>query len=557
MPEHFDAVVVGSGFGGAVTAARLAAAGKRICVLERGKPYPPDSFPRSPRGVKRNLWDPSSGLHGLWDVWSFTGLDAFVASGLGGGSLIYANVLLRKDEDWFVTGEPAAANGYEHWPVTRADLDPHYDRVEAAMGATPYPFDRSPYDATPRTRAFRTGAQRLGLEPSLPPLAISFSPAPGEEPCVGEPIREERPNLHGRTRNTCRLCGECVAGCNFGAKNTLDYTYLSEAAHAGAEIRARSEVRSFAPRDGGAAGGGYRVEYVEHPAEREGEPTDTWALPRVTLTCDRLVLAAGTLGSTYLLMRNRSSLPALSERLGTRFSGNGDLMTIIRRIRDDVEPTRGPTITSAVRIPDALDGGEGRGFYLEDAGMPPYLSWLLHVAEAPAGVRRAAPLLRGFIKERLRRPRATNLSGDLARLLGEASFTAGILPLLGMGRDVPDGVMSLRGGCLEVHWRKEGASEELFERMRALSQRFAEALDGRYLDSLGWRLNRLATVHPLGGCPMGRTREEGVVDAVSGEVFGHPGLHVADGSVMPGPVGPNPSLTIAAVADRFADAMLS
>jgi cholesterol oxidase len=209
-----------------------------------------------------------------------------------------------------------------------------------------------------------------------------------------------------------------------------------------------------------------------------------------------------------------------------------------------------------VRVPDALDGAQGRGFYLEDAGIPPFLSWLLHVAEAPAGVRRAAPLLRGFAKSRLGRPRATHLSGDLARLLGEASFTAGILPLLGMGRDVPDGEMCLRDGQLEVSWRKQGASEELFERMRGLSRRIAEVLGGTYLDSLGWRLNRLATVHPLGGCPMGRTREEGVVDARSGEVFGHSGLHVVDGSVMPGPVGPNPSLTIAAVADRFADAIL-
>ncbi len=550
-PEHFDAIVVGSGFGGAVTACRLAEAGERVCVVERGKAYPPDSFPRSPRGVKQNLWEPAVGLHGLWDVWSFDGLDAFVASGLGGGSLIYANVLMRKDERWFVTEDPRAENGYEHWPVTRADLEPHYDRVERAIGVQPYPFDTAPYDATPKTRAFADAARELDLDWSLPPLAVSFAPVPGEAPVVGEPLREEHPNLHGRTRTTCRLCGECVIGCNYGAKNTLDFNYLSAAQRAGADLRIRCEVRSIAPR----AQGGYRIEYVEHAAEREGEETDTWALPRRTLTADRLVLAAGTLGSTYLLMRNRSALPGLSARLGTRFSGNGDLMTIVTRIRRDVDPGRGPTITSAVRVDDALDGGEGRGFYLEDAGLPPFLSWLLHVVEAPGGVRRAAPLMRGAVKARLRRPRATHLSGDLAQLLGEASFSAGLLPLLGMGRDVPDGVMRLRDGRLEVRWRKQGASQELFDRMRELSRQLAGALGGKYLDNPVWHLNRLATVHPLGGAPMGRTPAEGVVDS-RGEVFGHPGLYVVDGAAVPGPVGPNPSLTIAALADHSADGML-
>ena len=122
MREHFHAVIVGSGFGGSVVAARLAEAGMRVLVLERGKAYPPGSFPRSPREMEGNFWDPSEGLHGLFDVWSFRGLDAIVASGLGGGSLIYANVLLRKDERWF--------NG---WPLSRRDLDPHYAAVEQVL----------------------------------------------------------------------------------------------------------------------------------------------------------------------------------------------------------------------------------------------------------------------------------------------------------------------------------------------------------------------------------------------------------------------------------------
>src|SRR5829696_9516318 len=273
--EHFDAVVVGSGFGGSVTACRLAEAGRRVLVLERGKPYPPGSFARSPLGLRNSLWDPSEGLHGMFDLWSFEGLEALVASGLGGGSLIYANVLIRKDPKWFVREEPG--EGYEHWPTTYEDLEPHYERAEAMLGATPYPFAEEPYRATSKTRAFKGAAEEVGAEWFLPNLAVTFASEPGADPIPGEPIRESRPNIHGRTRQTCRLVGECDFGCNFGSKNSLDYTYLTAASHSGAEIRLRSEVRGFEPGDRG-----YTIHYVEHDPEAEGQRTDTKALARRT-----------------------------------------------------------------------------------------------------------------------------------------------------------------------------------------------------------------------------------------------------------------------------------
>src|SRR4051794_24417825 len=364
--DHFDAVVVGSGFGGSVTAFRLTEGGQRVLVLERGKAYPPGSFPRSPLELKHSLWDPSEGLHGMFDLWSFAGLEALVASGLGGGSLIYANVMIRKDERWFVK-EDLDGGGYEDWPVTRADLDPHYDRAEAMLGAVPYPYEQPPYDATSKTRAFEEAAKGLGYDWFLPKLAVTFAPEPGAAPVPGEPIREAEPNIHGRTRQTCRLVGECDVGCNYGAKNTLDYNYLTQAWRAGAEIRTRCEVRAFEPREGG----GYAVHYVEHDPESEGHPTDTRSLPLRTVTADRLILSAGTLGSTYLLLSNRAAFPALSSRLGTRFSGNGDLLTFAVRCMQDgrggdripraIEPAHGPPITSAKPVPDTPRRGGGAG----------------------------------------------------------------------------------------------------------------------------------------------------------------------------------------------------
>ncbi len=560
--EHFDAVVVGSGFGGSVTAYRLAEAGHSVCLLERGKSFPPNSFPRSPLGMKRQFWDPSEGLHGMFNVWSFDNIDAIVASGLGGGSLIYANVLLRKDEDWFVREEPGRGSwegGYEYWPVTRADLDPHYDRVERMMNVQKYPLDQDPYDKTLKTLAFRDAAQRLGLDWRLVNLAVTFA-NPGDPPLVGEPIKEDRPNIHGRTRLTCKLTGECDLGCNHGSKNSLDYTYITAAWHAGADVRTRHEVRSLQPREGG----GYQLEYVVHDAESEGTKTETGTLDRHAVTCDRLVLSAGTLGTTYLLLKNRSAFPGLSAALGSRFGGNGDLLTFARNCMTEgpngeqvphvLDSAHAPVITSAIRVPDEIDGGEGRGFYLEDAGQPEFVSWMLQLLDTPASLleqRRKLPkILRGVFTHQ-----DVDVGAEISELLGECSESSGFLPLLGMGRDVPEGIMSLRDGGLAIDWKKNGSSKEYFERVRDVSRDVADELGGRFLDNPIWLLSRVVTVHALGGCPIGRDDREGVVDPW-GRVYNHPGLHIADGSVMPGPVGPNPSLTIAGLADRFADAIL-
>ncbi len=556
---HFDAVVVGSGFGGSVMAYRLAEAGLRVCLLERGKAYPPGSFPRSPYRMRENFWDPKEGLHGLYDFWSFHRIHALVASGLGGGSLIYANVLMRKDEKWFVK-EDLQNGGYEYWPVTRADLDPHYDAVEGMMRPQKYPFDQKPYSGTSRTRAFQEAARRLGLEPFLPDLAVTFANE-GEAPVPGEPIREDHGNLHARTRQTCRLCGECTIGCNYGSKNTLDYNYLSEAERHGAQLRTGCEVKAMEPRAG--SGGGYAVRYLEHPISPDSDDLGGAPQTRV-VTADRLILSAGAVGSTYLLLKNRSAFPRISKALGTRFCGNGDYLTLAvkaseeaggRRVPRVIDPGYGPVITSAVRFADEVDGGEGRGFYLEDAGFPEHVAWMLQMFETPGPLWRLVK--QRFLWDWLGTGADPDLSLELSRVLGNTDLSAGVLPLLGMGRDVPDGRMRLRAGKLDIDWNKRKTGPYL-DRVREASRRMADALGARFvhdplrfLKRIVTDLNRLITVHPLGGCPMGRNDREGVVDA-HGEVFGYPGLYVADGSVMPGPVGANPSLTIAALADRFA-----
>ena len=569
-PQHFDAVVVGSGFGGSVASYRLAEAGRTVCLLERGRPYPPGSFPRTPSQMRTNFWDPTQGLFGLFDFWSFVGLDVLVSSGLGGGSLIYANVLLRKDEAWFAR-EDVNAGGLEYWPVTRADLDPHYDRVEAMLAPQTYPMDHEPYASTPKTRAFLDAARRTGREAFHPPLNVLFG-NDGEVPVPGTPIAEDQPNLHGAPRFTCRLTGECDLGCNYGSKNSLDFTYLSAAQRLGAEIRTGCEARIIEPRPEG----GYTVRYIAYERDSDGAAVDVFDPARVshTLTCDRLVLGAGTLGTVRLLLRNRAAFPGLSRKLGTRFCGNGDLLTFAlrcseqrdgERVARPVDPTYGPVITSAIRYEDENEGGEGRGFYVEDGGFPAFATWLIQAAELPADIWQFRGMLTRLVRERLRRDRYrhTGRSAVLAALFGSAETSSGLLPMLGMGRDVPDGRMYLRHNHLRVDWRKgrpgrfsrEGRSSPYFERLRDACHELADSLGADFRDNPLWFLSRVITVHPLGGCPMGRDESEGVVDAW-GEAFGHPRLHVVDGAMMPGPVGANPSLTIAALSDRAADRML-
>jgi cholesterol oxidase len=555
--RHYDAVVIGSGFGGSVTTYRLAEAGRRVLLLERGRRYPPGSFPRSPYRLRRAFWDPSEGLYGMFSVWSFDHMGAVISSGLGGGSLVYANVMLRKDAEWF-TRRDAEGNLVEDWPVTRADLDPHYDRVEEMIKPQRYPFADEPYSSTPRTKAFVAAAETLGWKADFPPLAVTFA-APGRAPAIGDliPDPEGRPNLHGATRTTCRLVGECDIGCNYGAKNTLDYNYLSEALHEGAEIHELCEVREIEPRD---ENGGYRVRYVKHDLAREGTAFDTQSLPLHEVTCDRLVLAAGTLGSPFLLLRNRARLPALSPALGTRFSGNGDLLTLALHPRDPatgkllpMESGIGPAITAAIRFPDDSQGNGG--FYLEDAGYPDMINWMIQSIEMPSAILRYWLTAVRLLLRLIRVQHDTDIGAEVARLIGDTELSTGILPLLGMGREEANGVMKLRDGLLDIDWNIT-QSTNYYRRVRAAQRRLAKALGATHRDNPMWHLGRrVITVHPLGGAPMGRTEREGVVDSF-GRVFGHPGLYIADGSVMPGTVGPNPSLTIAALADRFAERLL-
>lgn len=553
--EHFDAIVIGSGFGGAVMAYRLAEAGMRVCLLERGKAYPPGAFPRNPRALHHNFWDPKAKLFGLFNIWSFRGLDAVVSSGLGGGSLIYANVLLRKSRDTFVHGNPLDPDA-EDWPLTYDDLLPHYRAVEAVLKPRGYPFSQAPYSRTAKTIALQKTHTDYPWKAA--PLAVVFAGDNGVDPDFNEPLSPNPYNVHGADtkRFACSLCGECDLGCNHGSKNSLDHTFLSMAKrHSNTTIRLLCEVQDFAPHPRG-----YCVTYKRYPF-----PTgEEGSLPTThTITAKQLVLAAGTLGSNYLLLKNRAAFPELSRRVGHRFCTNGDMIMFLSmpdsasQSVSGIGAFQGPVITSSVQIPPEPGKGWQYETHLQDAGAPQFAYWMLFVTD----LLRAAWLERRhflrLLRLQLRGRPDHDLGAEIAALFRHPRFSEGLLPLLAMGQDTPDGQARLVGRRrpkLDIDWSIKRSSR-FFEQASNAGKKLADALGATFHGSWHRRMRRSITVHPLGGCAMAHSPEQGVVDAW-GEVFNYPGFFIADGSVMPGPVGPNPALTIAAVAHRFADRVI-
>lgn len=520
---RFDAVVIGSGFGGAVVASRLAQAGRSVCVLEQGRRWPPATYPRTFGQSASAVWDGRRRL-GFLEYRVFSRIDVIQGVGVGGGSLHYFNVQLRAPAEIFDRPEWPA-------PLSRAVLDPYYERAEAMM--TPGPLVPPAGETMPeRTEAFLRGASGAGFQPALVPIAVHTGPA------------REHP-VSGLAQQPCTYDAGCLLGCRSGAKNSLDMTYLPAGERAGMVIRPLHAVERIEPaRDGR----GYVV-----VARVLDEVNGATVAGEERLEATSVVVAAGTLGSTELLLRARDhnrSLPGLSPALGRRFSGNGDMLFGgTKNVDVDVHPSRGPSITAGAFVNRA---GSSNLVQIQDLGYP---SALMSLFDATLPTRPRLKALGRAVGSYVGAARG----GDQFRsveLFG-GSPVPRFLPFLGMGTDAADGRFRLdHNGALRLDWDPQ-ASMAMFAEMEDGMRAISAALGGQYFRSALWRrpLRRLLTAHPLGGCVMSDSPATGVVDH-HGEVFGHPGLFVVDGSAIPGPLAVNPSLTIAAVAERCAEWML-
>ena len=542
MTAHgrYDAVIVGSGFGGGVSACRLSEAGLRVCVLERGRRFAPEDFPDSPLQAPGMLWHRFWNPGGMFDLRLFRDLAVLTAAGVGGGSLVYANVHLRARAEIFAEGWPAG--------IDRAALDPYYDLVEAALEpqAIPPGWPREdPRDAESepplaKVRAYAAAAAAAGREATPLPLAVYF----GEEP---------RSNPFGGPRATQRGCtnlARCNIGCPRGAKNTIDLTYLARAEERGAEVCPLHEaLRLDPPR---REGGRWEVTFRNLDTRERG-----------SVEAPVVVLAAGSLGSTRLLLKNRRRLPGLSGALGSRFSGDGDALGAAfnpaRREMQGAHTDFGPVMTSKI------DYWPEHRFIMADGGLPPGFTGLLEIARAENALigwqRQLALRLKSLaaalgLGDRSVTPRSVKLraerpsGGEDDRSIADRSITDALVFLM-IGQDAADGRMRLTPllRCLDIQWSAK-RSRGLFDAMAQATESIARAAEADpYFELNAGPLGKFITVHPLGGCPMADDPARGVVDGF-GRVHGHPGLLVLDGAIVPSALAVNPSKTIAALAER-------
>ncbi|MFG3711498.1 FAD-dependent oxidoreductase [Micromonospora sp. NPDC047730] len=520
---RYDVVVIGSGFGGSVTALRLAEKGYAVGVLEAGRRFADDEFPQTSWRLRRFLWAPRLGCYGLQRITLLRAADrkagggvlVLSGAGVGGGSLVYANTLYEPLDAFYADPQ---WRGITDW---RDELARHYDQAKRMLGVTAYPV------VTPADRAMRAVAERMGVGHTFraTPVGVHIG-RPGQR--VADPYFGGA----GPERTGCTHCGACMTGCRYGAKNTLVKNYLWLAERLGARVHPLTTVTAVRPVDGG----GYAVHTVR---------TGAWPRARRQVVhADQVVFAAGALGTQRLLhaMRAEGALPALSPRLGelTRTNSEAILGASVSRRRaraDGLDFTEGVAITSSFH-PDPQTHVEpvryGRG-----SNAMGLLQSLL-VDGGPHRVRR-------WLGTLLRQP------GPAARLLSVRDWSERTVIALVMQSADNSLTTRLRRGPLGrrlVSGPGHGVPNPAWIPAGNRAARLlAEEIGGTPGGALTEPFDIPMTAHILGGAVIGATPADGVVDPWH-RVFGHPGLHVVDGAAVSANLGVNPSLTITAQAER-------
>jgi cholesterol oxidase len=513
--ETFDFLVIGSGFGGSVSAMRLAQKGYRVAVIEAGKRWRAVDFPKSNWNAFKYLWAPKLRCFGIQNITLLKGVMVLHGAGVGGGSLVYANTLMRPDDAVF--RDPSWGRAVD-W---QRELEPHYAIARRMLGVTLNPALEEGEEALRRVSA------RMGAESTFHATEVGvYFGSPGAT--VPDPYFAGA----GPERTGCVLCGGCMVGCRFGAKNTLDRNYLYFAERFGAQIMAETRALRLVPVEGG-----YEVETRSTTAWFGGR--------RRVLRARRVVLAAGVLGTVELLLKNRDeygTLPHVSPRLGEFVRTNGESLLGATSFEAHRNLARGVAIGAAFH-PNSLTKIESVRYSSGSGAMR-----LLGVPLTPDGSAITRPLKLLFRVLR-RLPRTL-------RLWAVADWARSTVILLVM-QSIDQHLRLRLGRSLLGARRLEGRPTDkpipsYLPVAQTAAAILAEELGGEPQNVLSEVLLRTpATAHILGGCGIATSAESGVIDARH-EVFGHPGLYVCDGSVIPGNLGVNPSLTITALAERFA-----
>ncbi|MFC9977662.1 FAD-dependent oxidoreductase [Spirillospora sp. NPDC127200] len=522
MDSDFDVIVVGSGFGGSVTALRLAEKGYRVAVLEAGRRFEDADLPKTSWRLRRYVWAPRLGLRGIQRIHLVrgeAGVLVLAGAGVGGGSLVYANTLYVPPRPFFTDRQ------WGHITDWQDELKPFYDQAQRMLGVTINPI------VTPADEAMKKVAERMGVGDTFhaTPVGVFFGDgAPGKEspdPYFGGA---------GPSRNACTACGSCMVGCKSNAKNSLTKNYLYLAERAGVTVLPDTTVTALAPR----ADGGYEVTAV-----RAG------ALPgrrRRTLNAEQVVLAAGTYGTQRLLHRMRATgrLPGLSPRLGELTRTNSEALLGVERMtgwhrEGDVDHGTGLAITSSFHPderthiePTRYGAGNNamgliRTLLIDGGGRPRWLKFLGAAARRPGVILRGLSLRdwakRTVIALVMQTSDNSVTVTERRGPLGRRRLTAGH----GVGEPNPTWIPIAHDAT------------------RMLAEELDATPGGTWFDLF----DIPTTAHFIGGCVIGDSPDSGVIDPYH-RVYGHPGLHVVDGSAISANLGVNPSLTITAQAER-------
>ncbi len=520
----YDVLVIGSGFGGSVTALRLSEKGYRVGVLEAGRRFRDEDFAKNSWHVRDYLFKPSVGCYGIQRIDLLSDAVVLSGAGVGGGSLVYANTLYEPGEPFYA--DPRWS-GITDW---RDELAPAYDQAKRMLGVATYPR------MTSSDKVMLQVAVDLGIADSFhaTPVGVCFAGGPdsqGSPAAPGAPVGDPYFGGAGPARNACRHCGECMTGCRHNAKNTLVKNYLYLAEKLGATVHPLTTVVDVRPRHDG----GYDV-----VARRTGGKLRR---RRRTFTAQQVVFSAAALGTQRLLhrLRDRGSLPHVSPRLGELSRTNSEAILAVRARGDDVDYSEGVAITSSIH-PDGHTHVEPCR-YGHDSNLMGLLGTVLVDGLDSRGRWRTG------MKELVRQRR------DLTRLLNPRNWSEQTIPLL---------VMQTHDNSLTTYTRRRPFGRRMLTRQgvgdpnptwipvgHEVARRAAEHLDGIAGGAWADLADIPMTGHFIGGCVIGETAADGVVDPYH-RMHGHPGLHVIDGSTITANLGVNPSLTITALAERAA-----
>ncbi|MFN8032292.1 MAG: GMC family oxidoreductase [Mycobacterium sp.] len=524
MEPDFDVLIIGSGFGGSVSALRLTEKGYKVGVLEAGRRFADHEFAKTSWRLREFLWAPRLGCYGIQRIHLLRNVMILAGAGVGGGSLNYANTLYVPPDPFF--NDPQWKN-ITDW---RSELMPHYDQAQRMLGVVKNPT------FTDADRIMKEVADEMGVGDTFTPTPVGVFFGPSGEKAPGRTVPDPYFGGVGPARTGCIECGECMTGCRHGAKNTLVKNYLGLAERAGAQVFPMTTVTGFEQRSDGT----WEIHTVR---------TGRWARRSTrTFTARQLILAAGTYGTQTLLFRMRDSgkLPKLSDKLGVLTRTNSESIVGAGRMeaRPDLDLTHGVAITSSIHpTPDTHvepvrygKGSNAMGLLQtlmtdgpgpEGSDVPRWKQLFINAGQNPRGMLRMLSA---------RRWSERTMISLVMQHLDNSITTYTRKGALGLRR------MTSKQGHGEPNPTWIPAGNEV-------TRRIAEKIDGVAGGTWGELFNIPLTAHFLGGAAIGDSAEHGVIDPYQ-RVYNYPTLHVMDGAAISANLGVNPSLSITAQAER-------